>query len=128
MSCQRDEGVCQEIPDMVWVQCPSGKWTVVVIRPYMALLEEHSGSKLVRVNKVNQRSPVKDECLRKGRVRRHHPNPRVFLREINSRDRICDDILNDTLCEYHLWQEHTGILNQGRTLLVGLLHSLSQET
>jgi hypothetical protein len=36
---------------------------------YRALLEEHSGSKLVRVNQVNQRIPVVDEQLCKGKAK-----------------------------------------------------------
>ena len=37
---------------------------------YRALLEEYSGNKLARVNQMNQRIPVVDERLRKGKAKR----------------------------------------------------------
>jgi hypothetical protein len=42
---------------------------------YRALLEEHSGSKLARVNQANQRIPVVDERLRKGKAKRRRSDP-----------------------------------------------------
>jgi hypothetical protein len=42
---------------------------------YRALLEEHSGNKLARVNQMNQRIPVVDEQLRKGKAKRRRPDP-----------------------------------------------------
>jgi hypothetical protein len=42
---------------------------------YRALLEEHSGNKLARVNQVNQRVPVIDERLRIGKAKRRRSDP-----------------------------------------------------
>jgi FMN-dependent NADH-azoreductase len=42
---------------------------------YRALLEEHSGSKLARVNLENQRIPEVDERLHKGKAKRRQSDP-----------------------------------------------------
>ena len=42
---------------------------------YRALLEEHAGNKLTRVNQTNQRISVVDERLRKGKAMRRQSDP-----------------------------------------------------